>query len=125
MNLEEYETGAKRGSKDGLGRYDLILAGFPHALSRFAVHMEKNAHTHGDHNWRKGLPVSNLVSSGIRHLIKYITGDRSEDHLAALCFFALALLETDYMLEHNMIPKSFGINVPNQTPVYTETPHGL
>lgn len=37
----------------------------------------------GDRNWEKGLSCSRCFDSGIRHMVRYIDGDRSEDHLAA------------------------------------------
>lgn len=37
----------------------------------------------GDRNWEKGLSSARCFDSGIRHMVRYIDGDRSEDHLAA------------------------------------------
>ena len=37
----------------------------------------------GDRNWEKGLSSARCFDSGIRHMVRYINNDRSEDHLAA------------------------------------------
>jgi len=75
----QHGTGAKRESKEGKGRYDLIS---PIALRRLAVVYEKGAVVHEPRNWEKGLPISETLSSAIRHIFQYLAGSRSEDHLA-------------------------------------------
>lgn len=75
-----YETGAKRESKEGKGRYDLIS---PIAEQRRALRMEYGAKIHGEHNWEKGLPIKSYIDSALRHINQYKRGYRDEDHLAA------------------------------------------
>ena len=75
-----YESGAKRESKEGKGRYDLIS---PIAEHRRALRMEYGAKIHGEHNWEKGLPIKSYIASALRHINEYKQGRRDEDHLAA------------------------------------------
>ena len=79
-NRTEFKTGAVRDMHEGKGRYDLI----PYeAMRRLAVHCEKGAKKYGERNCEKGIPVSSLVDSAMRHLQKYNAGHQDEDHLTA------------------------------------------
>lgn len=56
-------------------------------------HFENGAEKYGVDNWRKGLPLSCYLDSGIRHWCKYKDGQDDEPHLTAcvwnfLCFIA-------------------------------------
>lgn len=57
--------------------------GFSNALMRLARHYENGAAKYDPRNWEKGLSSARCFDSGIRHMVRYIDGDRSEDHLAA------------------------------------------
>src|SRR3990167_765432 len=92
-----YETGARRSSPDGKGRYDLIP---PEALRRLALVYERGAALHGDHNWRKSFPFSRLISSAMRHLQQFIEGaDTTEDHLAQSAWNLFAIMAEEVMIE--------------------------
>lgn len=62
------------------------------AMMRLARHYENGATKYADRNWEKGLPISRCFDSGVRHMQRYIDGDRSEDHLAAAIWNFLAIL---------------------------------
>jgi len=71
-----FETGAHR---------DEIKADFS-AISHIGLRRLAETHYEGDEkygrgNWRKGIPVHNLLSHAVGHIFKFIWGDRSEDHL--------------------------------------------
>jgi len=58
-------------------------------LERWADHMDKGAQKYGRDNWRqaRGLVAkTRFLRSLVRHVAQYITGDRTEDHAAAICF---------------------------------------
>lgn len=78
-----FESGAK--SSEQKPRYDLIPV---EALRREAVRMAEGAAAHGVNNYRKGANdpafVTDRVNHAIEHLLKYASGDRTEDHLAAV-----------------------------------------
>lgn len=86
---EEFPTGSRRDSRDGKGRFDLLPV---KPLRRLAKHYENGAKKYGDHNWQKGQPSSRYYDSAMRHLIMYMDGDRSEDHLAAVAWNAFSMM---------------------------------
>ena len=61
----------------------------------------------GNRNWEKGIPFGRLIQSAIRHMIRWMKGDRSEDHLAAVCWNVMAMIhfeETGQAQEWNNYP---------------------
>jgi hypothetical protein len=78
-----FESGAK--STERKPRYDLIPQS---ALEREAVRMAEGADAHGENNYRKGKDDPAFVRDRLNHLIehalRYASGDRSDDHLAAI-----------------------------------------
>jgi len=87
---QEFESGAVRDTQDGKPRYDLIP---PKGLKRVAELYGRGAEKYDDHNWRKGMPSSRYMASLLRHVEQYRSGDRDEDHISAVIFNALALIE--------------------------------
>jgi len=105
---EEYANGFVRDTEDGkpdlteslrllYARPDLAALisrpGFDllpvEGLERWSDHMFKGAQKYGRDNWRqaRGLVAkTRFLRSLVRHVAQYITGDRSEDHAAAVCF---------------------------------------
>ena len=66
-------------------RFDLI----PYeATRREAQRWSEGAHTHGENNWQRGQRDTVFHRDRMNHLmghaLKYLSGDRSEDHLAAI-----------------------------------------
>ena len=98
---QEFDTGSKRDTRDGKGRFDLIP---PYALTRLARHYENGATKYGDRNWEKGQPLARYLDSMIRHAYKFLGGSREEDHLAAVAWNALAYIETEYRIERGILP---------------------
>ena len=86
---QQFDTGAVRDPAKGKGRYDLIT---PHGLKRLALHYEAGAAKYDDRNWEKGIPASRCFSSAVRHLFRWLTGERGEDHLAAACWNIFAIM---------------------------------
>ena len=98
---QEFDTGSKRDTRDGKGRFDLIPS---YALTRLARHYENGAVKYGDRNWEKGQPLARYLDSMIRHAYKFLGGSREEDHLAAVAWNALAYIETEYRIELGILP---------------------
>lgn len=46
-------------------------------------------------NYKKGLPASDCIDSCFRHLVAYLEGDNSEDHLAAVAWNAFCIMEME------------------------------
>lgn len=76
----EFESGAVRDMEVGKGRCDLLPAC---AILRLARHYEAGAIKYEDRNWEKGMPISVMMDSAMRHMLKYLNGDTDEDHLVA------------------------------------------
>ena len=84
------KTGAVRDMHDGKGRFDLLPW---HAIWEVAKHAENGAKKYGTHNVDRGIPMSSLIDSGVRHTAKYIMGMDDEPHLTAACWNLLWALE--------------------------------
>ena len=78
-----FESGAVRDMAEGKGRCDLLPAC---AILRLSKHYEKGASKYEERNWEKGIPISVMIDSGMRHLLKYLDGQTDEDHLVAACW---------------------------------------
>jgi len=101
----EFSTGSIRNVRKGKGRYDLVP---PTSLRRLAIHYENGASVYGDRNWEKSQPLSSYIDSMLRHGQDYLSGDRSEDHLAAVAWNAFSAMYTELMLREGKYPKEFG-----------------
>ena len=100
-----YDTGAMREPSTNKGAYELIS---PFALERIAIWYELGARKYADRNWEKGIPFNRLIQSAIRHMIRWMKGDREEDHLAAVCWNVMAMMhfqETGQADELNNYPR--------------------
>lgn len=84
-----YLTGAVRDRQYGKGRCDLLPAA---ALLRLSKHYEAGAIKYTDRNWEKGIPISDMIDSGLRHILKYLDGWDDEDHLAAAAWNILGAM---------------------------------
>jgi hypothetical protein len=78
-----FESGAKRDS-DLFKPYVHNLQGYTRL--RFGYLTRLGAIKYGDGNFLLGMPSPQALESLDRHLAKYISGDRTEDHLAAMIF---------------------------------------
>lgn len=86
---QSFETGARRDSQAGKPRYGLIP---PYPLYRLAMHYTNGAEKYDDNNWTKGIPMSRTWESLERHVQAFKSGDKVEDHLAAIAWNAFALM---------------------------------
>ena len=78
-DMTTFSSGAVRGSDAEDVRFDLIT---PVGLRRLAETCAEGAKKYGDHNWERGIPASVMLNHAIRHLVLWLQGDVSEDHLA-------------------------------------------
>ena len=109
-DMTNFETGAVRDT-GGKGRMDLLPMC---ALLRVSKHMEDALTHYPERNWEKGLPMHSMLDSALRHLVKYMDGQRDEDHL---CSAATNLLMALWMEEKRPdmqdIPARSCAEVPN------------
>jgi hypothetical protein len=106
---QEFSTGARRDTQTGKGRFDLLPV---NAMFRLAKHFENGAVKYGDSNWLKGIPLSRYLDSLLRHTFKLAGGLEDEDHLAAIIWNAMCLLETQELIRQGKLPEELA-NLPD------------
>ena len=77
-NFSNQETGAVRGTDLDECRLDLIPA---EALRAWGRAFGEGAKKYGLHNWLKGFKISGLICHAQEHLLSFLDGDKTEDHL--------------------------------------------
>jgi hypothetical protein len=97
----EFNTGAVRDGQAGKGRMELLPVRAIFALSKI---FEEGAKKYAPNNWRKGIPLSRYMDSGMRHAMKYLRGDKDEDHLHQAIWNFCCLSETQSMIEEGLLP---------------------
>lgn len=112
---QEFNTGSVRDTAEGKGRFDLISPVF---LTRLAQHTENGAKKYGDRNWEKGQPVSRFIDSALRHIVKYLEGNRDEDHMAAAAWNLQGVIHTEEMIRRGNLDVGLGV-----LPDYLPTPY--
>ena len=83
-----YSSGASRNDI-GKIRLDLIP---PEALLELGEVFGEGAVTHGDDNWKKGMPNGVVVNHMLRHLLLYLKGNRTELHMGKVMFGCCVLI---------------------------------
>lgn len=106
---QEFDTGSRRDTRAGKGRFDLLPM---RALTRLARHFEGGASKYGDRNWEKGQPISRYLDSAIRHACKYVQGERDEDHLIAAAWNLMCAADTEERISAGLLPPDLN-DVPN------------
>ena len=108
------ENSAQREEVTGKGRPDLIS---PFALMRLGKWTEEGAIKYGVRNWEDGMPFNRYTQSIMRHLVKWMANDTTEDHLAAIMWNAMGIIhhqelgeseKWDDMPKYNSIDKQIG-----------------
>lgn len=87
-----FSTGSQRDSANGKPRMELLPDDL---LSRVAIWYGLGAEKYGDNNWRLGQPQAACLGSLKRHLTKWENGDTDEDHLSAIIFNALSIMNVE------------------------------
>lgn len=90
--LHNFTTGAVRSKDADATRYDLIS---PIGLEEVARTCAEGARKYSDYNWERGMPVHDLLNHAIRHIYKYLSGDRSEPHLPHAAWGLLAAIHSE------------------------------
>jgi hypothetical protein len=99
----KYETGAVRDISDGKGRFDLMPA---EALIRLAKLYEAGAKKYKPRNWEQGIPLDRFIDSAMRHLVRFMQGDRSEDHLASVMWNIAGYMHTEMRIRSGKLPRT-------------------
>lgn len=98
-------TGAHRESKTGKGRFDLIS---PVGLTRLALRYEFGAEKYSGRNWERGVPLTELYNSAMRHLVQWGDGEVDEDHLAAVAWNIFSMMHGEQMIKEGIWPEELG-----------------
>jgi hypothetical protein len=98
---EVFQTGAQREKKRGLGAFTLIPWKIIWDLSKY---FEAGAEQKGARNWEKGIPVSSYLNSTLRHLARYMAGERDENHLMAAVWNLVCCLWTKWQIACGNLP---------------------
>lgn len=109
-NKRVFSTGACRDSLEGKPMMELLPLDL---LMRVSEWYTLGAKNYGDNNWRLGQPQSVCVGSLLRHLTKYCMGMRDEDHLSAIVFNALSIMNVD--MYHSNNKDLYDMNYLDQT----------
>lgn len=99
---EEWETGSKRDTRMGKGRFDLIPTG---PLRELAVVYEQGAVKYGDSNWKKGQPLQRYIDSAMRHINALVAGETTENHAMQAAWNMFAYRWTLEEIEAGRLPK--------------------
>lgn len=83
------ENSGQREDYTKKSRLDLLS---PFALFRLGDWVGKGARKYDARNWEKGLPYMGCIGSIMRHALKFVLRDDSEDHLAAIMCNAMFLI---------------------------------
>ena len=94
---DKFGTGAIRSPDADNVRYDLVS---PIALERLAMTCCEGSEKYSAYNWESGLPISDLLNHAIRHQYLYLSGDRSEDHLAHAAWGLFAAMHSEVLWPH-------------------------
>lgn len=93
--MNKYPTGAYKEDKAQKGKPTLLPFC---ALMRISKHMQcanKPIGKYDERNWEKGLPISELMDSVLRHIFQYMDGMADEDHLCAAATNLLMAMWTE------------------------------
>lgn len=93
IKMDHFPNGLKREHIEP--RYDLIP---PECLRRLALIYAEGVPKYGETAWLKGLPWSVVHNHLTEHYMKWLEGDRTEDHLAKVVWGIFALM----YYEHHM-----------------------
>lgn len=89
----KYDNGAVRQSAEGKGTYKYIpTVGLKRLSHRYQYGEMKYGATD---NFKKGLSTLDCCDSLMRHVVAYLDGDNREDHLAAVIWNALTIMEME------------------------------
>lgn len=97
----QFQTGAVRDRPCGKGRFDLLP---PDGIRELAIHFENGALKYGDSNWRKGIPLSVFLDSGLRHAFKILGGEHDERHDRAAAWNMVCFIDTAERIKRGELP---------------------
>lgn len=110
----QFEGGAVRETQEDKTRPELITPFGLHRLADWYAKGDKK-YPNPPRNWERGMPLSRVTASIFRHLIAWMKGDKSEDHIAAIAWNAFAIMHYQEMMARKVIDSKFD-DMPNYNP---------
>lgn len=96
--VRQFSTGAVRSKEADDMRHDLVS---PIGLRRVAMACAEGIRKgYGAYNWEKGMPIHDILNHAVEHIRRYLSGDRSEDHLGHLVWNAMAACHSEELWPH-------------------------
>jgi len=120
--MEQSETGAVRSQLEHKGthghalRFDLLLDNSV-GIRRLAETYGEGFAKYGAGNWKKGFKESVLLNHAMEHLVLYVSGDTTEDHLAHATWNLFTLM---WMQEKK--PELLDLTAPNIATLQNPSP---
>ena len=100
----QFASGAVRDVDNDKPRPDLISPFFKERLGNW---LAKGAIKYEPWNWAKGMPMSTVIASLERHIMKFQQGLIDEDHLAGIAANAMFLLDFDERIKRGLLSPEF------------------
>jgi hypothetical protein len=100
--IRKFKSGAVREALGDKGRMDLLP---PRALIELSKHFQQGARKYEERNWEKGMPLSQFIDSGMRHLAKLMMGRHDERHDRAAAWNIMCFLETVERIKEGILPR--------------------
>lgn len=91
IEVTSFATGAVRGTDREETAYHLMS---PIALRAYARVCAEGAKKYEPMNWEMGMPVADILKHAMGHIVEFLAGDRSEDHLGHLLWNAAAAVHS-------------------------------
>jgi len=98
---QTFDAGAQRDTQEGKPRLDLIS---PIMLDRLGTLLAKGAEHYGERNWEKGMPLSRVLASAMRHLNDTLDGLEDEDHPIQCVFNLMAYVHILHRIRAGSLP---------------------
>lgn len=112
--VRDFNTGSRRDFGEGKAPMELLPWDL---LQRVSIWYKLGADKYGLNNWRLGQPSTQVIGSLMRHTAKYLMGFRDEDHLSAIVWNALCLMNNETYHKENEevcdLDKLFVDGIPN------------
>lgn len=122
----KFDTGAQRDQCQDKGRFDLDS---PIVRQRMALLLEKGAKHYGERNWEKGIKISHLINSTMRHLTQFQAKMEDEDHACQAAFNIMAAIHTLALIEAGVVSPDVDdrvavplLNIPKGVTTYARQP---
>lgn len=85
--------GLVEGPEDGVDVSDITCC-IAYGIKQVSIHYEAGALKYGANNWKKGIPITVLLDSGMRHSLKAVAGITDEPHCRAAAWNFLCAIWT-------------------------------